>query len=503
MAQIVIFTGNTLIDPTKFKDPDAAIFPVLRSIGAYQIARRLENHDYSVQVVDFFPYIVAKDFQLILKILDKYVDQDTIWIGFSSTLFDPVSPTDTQKEEFRDSTVVMNEDQMQEFKNKVLGRNPKCKIVMGGAKAGVKFDNTFIDYYVEGYADDSAIELTKYLENKNPFLQFTSNPNGTRNLISDRTASRFDFKNYRFSWQDHDHIFQDESLPIEIGRGCIFKCSYCTYPLNGRKKLDYIKDPQILYEEFVRNYEKWNITDYMYSDDTHNEAPEKIEILFDKVYSRLPFKINFRTYLRLDLLRAHKHTIDILKESGIVSCFFGIESFNYESAKSVGKGERPEKTLEMLYLLKEKWPDVFKQSGFIIGLPHEDEASARRWLDMISTPEFPVDTMFINPLHIFKPKDQDETRRNEIDLNPAGFGYEFLDDINWVNNKGMTKDKAWEIRNEYMKKLWQAGKNRRTWITTSRLKSIGLTIEEYDTLTFDQKMQKRNSRLDQYIERLL
>lgn len=503
MSQIIIFTGSTLIDPTRFKDPDAAIFPVLRAIGAYQVARRLEDQGYTVQVVDFFPYIVNKDFNLILEILEKYVESDTLWVGFSSSLFDPVSPTDHQKEEFRDSTVVMDTAQMDIFKAKLLSRSPKCKIVMGGAKAGVKFNHTFVDYYVEGYADDSAIQLTKYFENKNPFMQFTVNSNGTKNVVSDRIASQYDFKNYRFQWKDHDHIFQGESLPIEIGRGCIFSCSYCTYPLNGRKKMDYIKNPEILIEEFTRNYEKWGITDYFYSDDTHNEAPEKVEALYNQVYRKLPFKIQFRTYLRLDLLRAHKHTIDILSESGIASCFFGIESFNHSSAKSVGKGEHPEKTLEMLYLLKEKWPHVFKQAGFIVGLPHEDKESATKWLDMISTPDFPLDTMLINPLHIFKSKDQDETRRNEIDLNPAEFGFEFLDDINWVNNKGMTKNQAWEIRNHYMRKLSSMGRNQYTWITSARLKSIGITMDEYKQLSQEERIQKRNERLDAYIKKLI
>jgi radical SAM superfamily enzyme YgiQ (UPF0313 family) len=28
-------------------------------------------------------------------------------------------------------------------------------------------------------------------------------------------------------------------LPIEIARGCIFKCKFCSYPLNGKQNLDF------------------------------------------------------------------------------------------------------------------------------------------------------------------------------------------------------------------------------------------------------------------------
>ena len=100
------------------------------------------------------------------------------------------------------------------------------------------------------------------------------------------------------------------------------------------------------YVGFITNYEKYGITKYYYGDDTHNDSMHKLEFLYNEIYSKLPFKIEFATYLRLDLLAAHPESISLLKESGLVGTFFGIETFNHASNKSVGKGATEEKIYE-------------------------------------------------------------------------------------------------------------------------------------------------------------
>jgi hypothetical protein len=70
MTNILIFTGTSRTDPNEFRDPDNKIHTSLRSIGAYQVANELRKHNYTVQVVDNFPWLVKNNFQLILKNMD-------------------------------------------------------------------------------------------------------------------------------------------------------------------------------------------------------------------------------------------------------------------------------------------------------------------------------------------------------------------------------------------------------------------------------------------------
>lgn len=501
MSNIIIFTGTSRTDPGEFKDPDNKIHTSLRSIGAYQIANVLRKHNYSVQVVDNFPWLIKNNFNLVLDILKKFVSEETIWIGFSSTFFDNL--IDSSKDSIFDNSLLLSDDQIKKIKECVMSLNDSVKFVLGGAKAWKKEASGIIDYYVEGYADTTVVDLTKYLQGKNPFFQFVKNLDHSRSVISDRGAHNFDFVNSAFHWHEDDCIFEKEALPIEISRGCIFRCSYCSYPLNGKSKLDYIKDPSILIDEFVRNYEMFGTTSYIYSDDTHNDSVDKLEFLYNKVYSKLPFKISFGSYLRLDLLRAHPQTIDLLKESGISSCFFGIESLNYESNKVVGKGARQEKIIETLEILREKWPNVFKQSGFIIGLPNDSETTVRNWMDIICSKDFPLDNITINPLHIFQHTGLDSYWFNDIEINFKKYGYEFLSNTNWINNVGLTKEAAWEIKKHYHGVLRSSYKNKLTWMTAARVNNIGLTMEEYNTYDDNTILQIRDNRILEYTRKLL
>jgi hypothetical protein len=272
MAQIIIFTGVGFSIP-------------FRSIGAYQIANQLRNNGYTVQVVEYFPQILKIGFDKFLSILDRHVDEGTIWIGFSTTFLTPAMAS---------SQTLFTKEQTEKIKNLVSSKKSKCRFVSGGAKAFKRDSGELFDTYIEGYADTSVINFTKWCEDKNPFFKYTVE-DGCVIVNDDITASTFNFSTDKFSWHQSDAIDYREGLPIEISRGCIFRCNFCSFPLNGKKKLDYLKETEILKNQFLKNYERYRTTNYVYLDDTHNDSVEKLEILYDNVYSKLPFKINFVT----------------------------------------------------------------------------------------------------------------------------------------------------------------------------------------------------------------
>jgi radical SAM superfamily enzyme YgiQ (UPF0313 family) len=382
----------------------------------------------------------------MIKILDSLVDQNTLWIGFSSTFFKNLKKNYSLGKGvdiLKETRIFLDEEEII-VKDFVKSKSPKCRFVVGGARAWLKNSGSLIDTYIEGYSDDTVIEFTRWCEGKNPFLMIEKHNNCIA-ITHDKKASRFDFVNHRFSWHESDHIFRNEALPIEVSRGCIFSCSFCNFPLNGKKKLDYIKDYGVLKDHFIENYEKYGTTRYTYSDDTHNDSPQKLEELYNQVYSKLPFKIKFTSYIRLDLLNAHRHTIELLKESGIESAFFGIESLNYESNKAVGKGMKLEKIVDTLSYVRDSWgDDIRTESGFIIGLPNDSEKTIREWLGILRKPDFPLHAVSCNVLQIKPEMATDAPWASDIDKDPGKFGYKMLD-YKWINNTGLTFDRAWKI----------------------------------------------------------
>jgi radical SAM superfamily enzyme YgiQ (UPF0313 family) len=161
-------------------------------------------------------------------------------------------------------------------------------------------------------------------------------------ISNDPLDKKFSIETLDHRFTEQDCIIKGETLPLEVSRGCIFKCSFCAFPLNGKSKFDYLRDPEQIKDELTHNFEKYGTTNYFLCDDTFNDSTMKIERLH-KAITSLPFKIHFTTYLRLDLLNAHREQIPLLKEMGLASPFFGIESLNQKSASSIGKGMKVEK----------------------------------------------------------------------------------------------------------------------------------------------------------------
>ena len=142
----------------------------------------------------------------------------------------------------------------------------------------------------------------------------------------------------------------DEVLPLELSRGCRFKCKFCSFPLLGKKPTDerYLRSEKSVYDELKSNYEEFGTTKYNMLCDTFNETTKKLEMLC-RVQEKLKIQLRFSCYLRIDLLGAHKDQINLLHEVGLNTCHFGIESLNYESSKAIGKGFNNEKIKDTLH----------------------------------------------------------------------------------------------------------------------------------------------------------
>ena len=371
-----------------------------RAAGAYRIASDFRLKNEKVKVVDFFTFFNLNE---IKNIILKYRTKDTTWIGFSSTFmapknFDAFESRIKIRSELAKATSIGIEKQEAEELFSYI-RTLGMQIVIGGMKIKNEFKNV---KYIYGPAEDK--------------------------FIND-----FNFNTSKILWDDSDYIFEEEHLPIEIARGCIFKCSFCSYPLNGKKLWDFCKSPKVLKEEMMRNYINYGTEGYMFSDDTYNDSTEKIRKL-KNMFKTLPFDLEFSSYARADLIISKPESWDILAESGLKSVFFGIESFNHKSAKTIGKGMDPNKIKDGLQWMKEKHPDILISCGFIAGLPHETQDTLNAtvdWLDKTNS----IDSYSFQVLSI--------SSKSKIGIDPNKYGYSF-NNMGWYNDN-MTESQATDI----------------------------------------------------------
>ena len=459
-------------------------FPPCRPIGAYRIATEIRKAGYTCQVIDFFTKFDEDEME---KIITSFIGEDTLIVGFSSTFFEYIDEkldalqtviTGKKTQPFGNQLLTVNypyhRDKMRDWFQRMRKINPSLKIVYGGAKTRYLAANC--DAYAVGYADQAIVEYMKYLEGKNPFFQFERLNNQI--IINGATYTKdFDYCKSTVEWHETDHLMHGEAVPIEIARGCVFKCKFCSFPSNGKKKLDFIKEDSVLRDEFLRNYYEYGITRYIYADDTHNDSVEKVERLH-KIVTSLPFELEYGTYLRHDLIHAHPETAILLKESGLRTCMFGIESLNHKSGKEIGKGLHPDKIKELMYWLKNDiWKnDVGISASFIVGLPYDTPTTVMEWATWLLDPSCPIDTFYIEPLFIAgsELRATGSYTESEFEKNTAAYGYSFIDDniCNWTNEH-FTYASAMKLADRIKLMAYKKGRQRHAGFSLMMFSNLG------------------------------
>jgi radical SAM superfamily enzyme YgiQ (UPF0313 family) len=430
-----------------------------RAAGPYRIASEYRKRGRDVKVIDFCMSFTVDE---IKSLVLKYKTRDTKWVGFSSTfLFPPdylpeVIKTRAETNNVRSSqysSIGFYPEEAEEIISFIKYQG--LEIIIGGVRHKEKFDGV---RYVYGPAEQQLF------------------PNET-----------FDFSKSQILYEDHDFIFEGEGLPIEIARGCIFKCSFCSYPLNGKKLWEFCKGPEVLREELMRNYIKFGTTEYMFADDTYNDSPEKIEEL-RKMYKTLPFELSFTTYARADLIFSKPETMEIMVDSGVKSMFFGIESLNHESGKAIGKGMHPDKIKEGLDWIKTQYPHIRLTISMIAGLPFDTMESLNEsyeWLNNSKVDHFAFTPLYMGP-------------GSTLGMDPEKYGYKFDQNKQWYNsNLSFQEAYNWALEKNNSRK-----KNKITNFTFyNRIKNLGYTEEELSQITshnMNDTIERKKKKIEEY-----
>ena len=403
-VDMIIFTGVTSSMP-------------VRSIGAYAVAHAVRKTGRTVQVIDFTDWFTEDE---LLTTATNFIGPTTKFIGVSSTFYQQTSPFAHKDAWLEKNFVIGLPDNVVAVVKKIKEIRPDIKFILGGANSHHYKNYPFFDAVFHSYSDQSIIE---YIENNHRLW-----PKYEKMSIIEGEDHPVNVEHLTHRWEDNDLIFSGETLPLEISRGCIFKCKFCNFQLTGKSKLDYLRDANLLKDELVYNYEKFGTTNYTFADDTFNDSTYKLEQLH-KVVTSLPFKINFTTYMRLDLLYKHREQIQLVKEIGLRSAFFGIESYNPKTAKAIGKGMASDKVKDFLLELKdEHFGDRINfVCSFILGLPYENLESMKQSFEW--NKQHDINALYL-PLFI-----RTQARyKSDIDSNYEKYGYKIEGSgQHWVN----------------------------------------------------------------------
>lgn len=421
-----------------------------RAIGAYQIAHYLRSHGYTVQVIDFTDHFTSKE---LIDTAEKFISSSTIAIGLSSTFYSlKVGKRflNNDRNKFDDLEFPEN---IVEAITHIKGKNPKIKIMVGGTKSVNANSLPFVDQVFHGYTEDQVLTYLNFIRRK------------------PHKPTQFNIEHLDHRFVKNDCILPNETVPIELSRGCIFKCKFCAFPLNGKSKFDYLRDLEQIRDELLYNHEHYGTTNYFLSDDTFNDSTYKVERLH-KIFTQLPFKIRFTTYLRLDLLHSHQEQIDMLREMGLASPFFGIESLNQKSASCIGKGMKVNKVKDfLLELYYDRWKEQIPITGsFIIGLPYETKETIMETYNWVRSN--PINPMFF-PLGI----NNKFYYKSEFGTNYKDYGYTLDEDTGYWENEHFTYDEANSLAEKFNDELGRAESYPASWFLMTLI-NHGYTIDQ-------------------------
>ncbi len=368
-----------------------------RNLGPYRIAHWLRSKEWDVEVID---YILHWSLEELQELVESRVTKDTKFFGFSFL--------------FSEWT-----DTVEAFAIWLKITYPNIPIISGSS--GVPKKTITVDYHMWGFAEVALDLLLMYLFSNGvePKYQYI---NGVK-VINAIEYPSYPLENYSVSYQDRDFIQPWEFLAIETGRGCKFKCSFCNFPLLGVKS-DHSTSADSFERELKENWERWGVTNYLITEETFNDRPEKIA-KFAKVVSNLNFNPWFSAYIRLDLLLSRKDERHMLKEMNVLGQFYGVESFYQPSAKAIRKGMAPEKVKDGLLDLKQFFSDTNKYRGtisLIVGAPYEPKESlhdTKQWLISNWSDQAMKANMMVIPEH----SENGSYRPSELTTSYTKYGY--------------------------------------------------------------------------------
>lgn len=257
-------------------------------------------------------------------------------------------------------------------------RRTGAEIIITGDLVITSLEETFAqwDFVDAALIDYTEPDLLMYLNGESPeslhAIAFRGDPRHERKSLS-RTFTypvpaheRFPLKEYRIS-TSVDRRFATVIASV----GCSYKCPFCICSLIPLR----LREIDNLIEELRHIRRTLGIREIYFYDPHFTVEPKRLHELLERMISEkldLVFSCNAHLSIR-------EESIDLLKRAGCHTLMFGIESADPEILKRYTKGISHERTRKILRLCRDRGMRTF--GYFLLGLPHETEASIRETID--------------------------------------------------------------------------------------------------------------------------
>lgn len=373
-------------------DPNLNAFEV-PNLGAVYLTSFLRSRNFAVELINFYNF--EKDH------LASMLMESPRAVAITTTYY-------------------IEDEPIKEIIEFVRQRAPKTKIILGGpfvhsmcadnrpATQNILFKSIGADFYiVDAQGEATLAQVLDCLRTgRDSRLVFIPNLiYQNRDSIFTRThrvEERNSLDENAVNWRSFNPRFFTPTSYMRTARSCPFACSFCNYPaMSGdhtvssvetvRAELRYLVDSGLKYMIFI--------------DDTFNVPLPRFKQICRMMIEE-KFDLKWISFFRCS--NADDECFDLMKESGCLGVYLGIESGDQQILNNMNKFANVPRYREGIRKLNER--GILTFGSFIVGFPGETQQSVMNTLELIqetSPTFFNVQLYFHDPMAPISQKRQE------------------------------------------------------------------------------------------------
>jgi radical SAM PhpK family P-methyltransferase len=342
------------------------------------------------------------------------------------------------------TTYYIDDEPIKQIVNFVREYNPKVKIIVGGpriynictaSKVHVQdllFKAIGADIYINDSQGEASLEKTLVCLKNGTLDALDEIPNlvyqngdglltRTNRIVEDNGLDE-----NAIDWSYFDPDFYRPTAYMRTARSCPFSCAFCNYPsMAGTHVLSSIEtieaEMQYLHDHGVKNI--------IFIDDTFNVPLGRFKDLC-RMMIRNQFNFNWLSFFRCS--NADDETFDLMKQSGCIAVYLGIESGDQQILKNMNKFANLERYKYGIQKLTEH--GILSLASLIVGFPGETKETVLNTINFLQ--ESPT-TFYNVQLYYHNPLAPIQNRMEEFGITGSGF--------NWRHNS-----MSWQEASEWM-----------------------------------------------------
>lgn len=247
-------------------------------------------------------------------------------------------------------------------------------VMMGGPHVTFMTDEAlrYCDYVVRGEAEETIGELMDALEaDKLPInIRGVSYRDGGRIVHNPNRPAPHDMD--ALPTPDLSLICGHERMtttPIMTSRGCPFDCSFCSVTAMFGRGFRYRSTESVMEELRLRQPRS-----VFFYDDIFNANEKHLQSLLDAML-REGINPRWSAQCRTDLIVKQRDLLPLMRRSGCMVLYLGLESVNPETLAAYNKKQAVEQSVEAIRLLHEH--DIMVHGMFVVGADTDNRETIR------------------------------------------------------------------------------------------------------------------------------